>query len=59
MTEKSIDELEAEIKILRKEMKSLKEKGKAWDALPIALLINVLERDLKKQKERDDDRIAS
>ena len=59
MSEDTIDELEAEIKTLRKEMKSLKEKGKAWDALPIALLISALERDLKKQKERDNDRIAS
>jgi len=53
MTEKIIAELEAEIKTLRKKMKSLKEKGKVWDAIPIALLINVLERDLKEQEESE------
>ena len=51
MNEKTAVELEAEIETYRKEMKSLKDKGKNWEAFPIALLIDVLERDLQKRKE--------
>jgi len=54
MSEKTIEELETEIQYYRKEMKSLKETGKMWDAFPIALLLDLLERDLKKLKEREE-----
>ena len=53
MSEKSIKELETEIQSWRKKLGYLVDKGKTWDAVPIALLINVLERDLKEQKERE------
>ena len=53
MSEKTAVELEAEIETYRKEMQSLKDKGKTWEAFSIALLIDVLERDLQKRKESD------
>ena len=51
MTAKSDEELEAEIKSLREDMRSMRSKGKTWDAFAVALLLDMLERDLKKRKE--------
>jgi hypothetical protein len=53
MNEKTTVELEEEIETYCKEIKSLKDKGKNWEAFPIALLLDVLERDLQKRKERE------
>ena len=51
MTAKSDEELEAEIKSLREDMRRMRSKGKTWDAFTVALLHDTLERDLKKRKE--------
>ena len=51
MTAKSDEELEAEIKSLREDMRRMRSKGKSWDAFAVALLLDMLERDLKKRKE--------
>ena len=51
MTAKSDEELEAEIKSLREDMRRMRSKGKTWDAFTVALLHDTLERNLKKRKE--------
>jgi len=51
MKAKSDEELEAEIKSLREDMRRMQSKGKSWDAFTVALLLDMLERDLKKRKE--------
>jgi len=51
MNAKSDEELEAEIKSLREDMRRMRSKGKSWDAFTVALLLDMLERDLKKRKE--------
>lgn len=53
MSEMTIKELESEIQSLRKELSYYVDKGKTWDAFPIALLIGALEHDLEKKKERE------
>ena len=51
MSEKSIEELEKEIKSLRENMKRVRANGDPWDVFPIPLLIDMLERDLKERKK--------
>ena len=51
MTAKSIEDLEKEIESLREDMKRMRAKGRDWDAFQIALLIDMLERDLKQRKK--------